>query len=245
MRPVEKWNPENEPRINDNYPNYKDAKHPLYMNLGTICSYCEKAYDDERDLQVEHIQPKKYKDADGNYIYAHLETAWSNFLLSCPTCNGADNKDTKNVVYGSCHLPHLNNTFLSLCYKAGGVVEVNPSLSGKSANNARALLELVGLNKGPKDSSAKNYRWRIRLEKWNLANIYLEKYIAGSVDVYTIVDLVKGHGCWSIWFTVFKGHDEVRKALIEEFPGTAASCFDAQNHFEPICRNPLDDEDPV
>lgn len=154
-------------------------------------------------------------------------------------------KTQKNVVYGSCHLPHLNNTFLSLCYKAGGVVEVNPSLSGKSANNARALLELVGLNKGPKDSSAKDYRWRIRLEKWNLANIYLEKYIAGSVDVYTIVDLVKGHGCWSIWFTVFKGHDEVRKALIEEFPGTAASCFDAQNHFEPICRNPLDDEDPV
>lgn len=61
MRPVEKWNPENEPRINDNYPNYKDAKHPLCMNLGTICSYCEKAYDDERDLQVEHIQPKNTK----------------------------------------------------------------------------------------------------------------------------------------------------------------------------------------
>lgn len=105
MRPVEKWNPENEPRINDNYPNYKDAKHTLCMNLGTICSYCEKAYDDEWDLQVEHIQPQKYKDADGNYIYAHLETAWSNFLLSCPTCNGADNKDTKTLCMevATCH----------------------------------------------------------------------------------------------------------------------------------------------
>ena len=58
MRPVEKWNPENEPRINDNYPNYKDAKYPLCMNLVTICSYCEKAYDDERDLQVELLYLK-------------------------------------------------------------------------------------------------------------------------------------------------------------------------------------------
>lgn len=245
MRPVEKWDPAKDDRINENYPDYRQAKSSLCENLGKFCSYCEKAYNDERDLHVEHIQPKGFKDANGNYIYAHLETAWSNFLLSCSTCNGKDNKDTKNVVYGSCHLPHLNNTFLSLCYKAGGVVEVNPSLNGKSADNARALLELVGLNKGPKDSSAKDYRWKIRLEKWNLANIYLKKYLAGAVDAHTIVDLVKGHGCWSIWFTVFKGHDEVRKALIEEFPGTAASCFDAENHFEPICRNPQDAEDPV
>ena len=245
MRPVEKWEPENEPCIKKNYADYSDAKHCLCMNLGTFCSYCEKAYDDERDLQVEHIQPKKYKDANGNYKYAHLETAWSNFLLSCSTCNGADNKDTKDVVYGNCHLPHLNNTFLSLCYKAGGVVEVNPSLQGKSADNARALLELVGLDKGPKDSSAKDNRWKIRLEKWNLANNFLKKYLAGNIDVDSIVALVKGHGCWSIWFTVFKGHDNVRKALIEQFPGTAASCFDAQNHFEPICRNPQDEADPV
>lgn len=76
---------------------------------------------------------------------------------------------------------------------------------------------------------------------------HFQKYdnTGSIVDVQTIVDLVKGHGCWSIWFTVFKGHDEVRKALIENFPGTAASCFDAQNHFEPIYRNPQDDEDPV
>ena len=83
------------------------------------------------------------------------------------------------------------------------------------------------------------------LEKWNLANNFLKKYLAGDIDVDTIVELVKGHGCWSIWFTVFKGHDNVRKALIEQFPGTAASCFDAQNHFEPICRNPQDEVDPV
>ncbi len=245
MRPVEKWNPDNVNDIKENYPNYRDAKPLLCMNLGKVCSYCEKAYDDERDLHVEHIQPKNYKDSNGNYIYAHLKTAWSNFLLSCPTCNGTDNKDTKNVVYGECHLPHINNTFLSLSYKAGGVVEVNPSLKGKSAANAHALLELVGLNKSPKTSCPKDHRWKVRLEKWNLATTFLKKYLNGTVDVETIIELAKGHGCWSIWFTVFKGHDDVLKALIEEFPGTAASCFDSNNHFEPICRNPDNAIDPV
>ena len=245
MRPVEKWNPNKEKSICETYTQYQDAKFDLCRNLGTMCSYCEKAYDDERDLQVEHVQPKNYKDKNGKYIYAHLKTAWINFLLSCPTCNGADNKDTKNVILSQCHLPHLNNTFLSLCYKAGGVVDVNPTLSGVSAANARHLLELVGLNKGPKESSPKDRRWKIRSEKWNLANRYLKKYNMGLTDVETIIHLTKGYGCWSIWFTVFKEHDEVRKALIENFPGTAVECFDANNHYEPINRNPNNPYDPV
>lgn len=93
----------------DYHPNYKDAKPHLVFNLGCMCSYCEKAFDDERELAVEHIQAKKYKDENGNYPYAALETKWENFLLSCATCNGPDNKGDKNVVYGECHLPHLNN----------------------------------------------------------------------------------------------------------------------------------------
>lgn len=245
MRPVEKWNPASDRRVEENYPRYQDAKHDLCVNLGKICSYCEKAYSDERDLHVEHIQPKGFKDSNGKFIYAHLETAWSNFLLSCPTCNGADNKDTKNVVLGHCHLPHLNNTFLSLCYKEGGVVEVNPALKGISADNARELLLLVGLDKGPKDSKAKDTRWKTRFEKWNLASGYLKKYKKGIVDVDTVIDLAEASGCWSIWFTVFKGHDEVRKALIERFPGTAKECFDANNHYEPVNRNPDSESDPV
>jgi len=245
MRPVEKWEPADHPDIKTIYPRYQEAKPDLGRNLGTMCSYCEKAYADERDLQVEHIQPKKYKDANGNYIYASLETAWSNFLLSCSTCNGRDNKDTKNVEYGKCHLPHINNTFLSLCYKAGGVVEVNPTLTGRSAANARALLELVGLDKSPKSSCSSDKRWQIRSTSWDMAVRYLNMYKAHNVQLETIVDLVQARGCWSIWFTVFKGHDEVRQALIQAFPGTAISCFDSQDHYEPIHRNPQNDDDPV
>ena len=245
MRPVEKWSPATNGRVKADYPNYRDAKPVLCENLGTVCSYCEKAYAEARDLHVEHIQPKGYKDAEGRLPYAHLETRWDNFLLSCATCNGADNKDTKDVVYGRCHLPHLNNTFLSLRYKAGGVVEVNPSLRGRSAENARALLELVGLDKGPRESKPGDKRWMTRSKVWNLAERYLRLYEQGRADAGIIVDLAVGHGCWSIWFTLFKGHDEVRKSLIERFPGTSAACFDPANHYEPVPRNPQNMEDPV
>lgn len=237
MRPVDKWDP-TLMLIPEEYNPYQDAKPYLCANLDYMCSYCEKTFKDERDLHVEHIQPKRYIDSTGKAIYANLISKWSNFLLACATCNGTDNKGCKNIVYGTCHLPHLNNTFLSLEYKTGGVVRVNPALKGVSATNAQALLELVGLQKTPTTSSPKDNRWRIRLEVWNKSMRYRQKYEEGKVDIDTIIDLVRGYGCWSIWFTVFVGCDEVRKALITSFRGTSASCFDSNNHYEPVLRNP-------
>lgn len=243
MRPVVKLNPgtytlpDGTPFcVHSHYKNYRDAKTTLIRNLGCFCSYCEESYHQNRDLDVEHIQPKNFKE-NGVKIYAHLETVWSNFLLSCTTCNGPDNKDTKNVILGECHLPHLNNTFKSLVYKAGGVVEVNPKLTGVAALHAANLLQLVGLDKSPTTSRPGDTRYRKRKEDWNMANRYKEKYNAGKADVGIIVDMVNNRGGWSIWYTVFKGYDEVRKALLE-FPGTAKLCFDAANHYEPIDRNP-------
>jgi hypothetical protein len=142
-------------------------------------------------------------------------------------------------------MPHRNNTFLSFKYAAGGVVCVNPALSGASRANARALLSLIGLDKTPKTSKPSDNRWMIRSETWNLSQKYLKKYKEHRLDVEDIVDLVKARGGWSIWFTVFEGMDEVRAHLISDFEGTAAECFDAQNHYAPICRNPEKDDDPV
>lgn len=218
------------------YNDYHDAKPSLVNNLGAFCSYCEEAYHQPRDLHVEHVQPKGYIE-NGVKLYAHLEKEWSNFLLSCATCNGQDNKDTKNVVLDECHLPHLNNTYKSIVYKAGGVVEVNPMLTGNAYNHAKNLLDLVGLSKSPATSRPGDTRYKKRRIDWETALKFKEKYEAGRVDVDTIVKLVENRGGWSIWFTVFRGCDDVRKALLE-FPGTAKQCFDAANHYEPIDRNP-------
>lgn len=238
MRPVVK----EELKESEFFERYQDAKPRLIENLGSYCSYCEIHLPLLRNCDVEHVQPKGYKDRDGNLIYANLETDWSNFLLSCSTCNGPDNKGVKNVLLGECHLPHLNNTFLSLEYLQGGAIIVNRKLTGDSKKHAENLLKLVGLCKGKKDSLSSDNRWKIRLESWNTASRYLKKYENDKIDKSSVfdsvLDLVKTGGMWSIWFTVFKDHDEVRKALIDEFPGTAKECFDANNQYEPIERNP-------
>lgn len=224
--------------VQSDYSPYKTAKPVLEANLGAYCSYCECPYQNPRDYAVEHIQPK------GLPKYSLLETKWSNFLLSCDTCNGADNKDTKDVILSDCHLPHLNNTFLSLEYAPGGVVSVNKSLKGISIVHAENLLNLVGLQKTPKTSLPSDKRWANRSKNWDLATKYYAKYKSGIADVDTIVDLVQARGGWSIWYTVFAGEDVVLKRLIDDFPGTCKSCFDPDNHYKPIERNP-GNTDPI
>lgn len=218
--------------IQEDYDPYQSAKPALVTNLGSICSYCEDVFHQARNLQVEHVQPK------GLDQYAHLKTKWTNLLLSCATCNGADNKDTKDVILGEVHLPHLNNTYKSLAYKAGGVVTVNPELTGEAANHAKALLELVGLDKTPLTSKPGDTRWMKRKNDWSLATRYRRRFDEKGIDLETLLDLIKNRGGWSIWFTVFKGCDEVRQRLISDFRGTSAACFDSLNHYEPIDRNP-------
>lgn len=246
MRPVQKFlvgtqiSVEGQPQIvSEIYNPYQSAKKPLLENLGEYCSYCEVHNPNQRDLHVEHVQPK------GLQQYADLETKWSNFLLACSTCNGADNKGDKNVALSGIHLPHLNNTFLSLQYLRGGVIRVNQALSEVSRQHAQALMQLVGFDKKPSEYAPSDNRRQKRSYTWNIAQRYLSKYNEGKADVETIIDLAKAEGHWSIWFTVFDECDEVRKALIESFPGTAACCFDDANNYAPINRNPNNQYDPV
>lgn len=246
MRPVKKFSVGDQitlytgdkHRVSPDYIPYKRAKAPLITNLGSYCSYCEASIQLVRDIEVEHIHPRSIE------AYKNEENSWDNFLLSCSTCNGKDNKSNHDVDLEHCHMPHRNNTFLSFKYAAGGVVCVNPALSGASQANAQALLSLIGLDKSPKTSKPTDNRWKNRLDTWNLSQIYLKKYKEHKLEVDVIIDMVKARGGWSIWFTVFEGMDEVRARLISDFEGTAAECFDAQNHYAPIYRNPGKD-DPV
>ena len=212
--------------VQNEYKPYGNARKVLLANLGNYCSYCEAYVPNGALLQTEHVQPKE--------LYNHLEFKWSNFLLGCATCNGKGNKGSNDVVLGDVHLPHLNNTFLSLEYKEAGVVIVNPNLTGISKKHAEELIRLIGLDK---PSSETDLRCDMRRRIWDMAQEYLVKYKAGEYKLNTMKKNIKGRSCWSIWYTVFKGYDEVRKALLE-FPGTAKDCFDDTNHYEPIERNP-------
>ena len=240
MRPVEKKKPGNIVRYTDSnnqevehtiqveYPDYGDAKFPLASNIGQYCSYCEG---DEKihSLEVEHMAAK----SKGGSL-----TAWNNFLLCCKICNTTKGVEVINDDY---HWPHLNNTFYSFIYDETGRVKVNDSIPVLSRVRAQNLLNLAKLQRYPGTNNLptpKDFRWRHRFEAWNLATIYKKDFISGSKTVDDIICVAKLKGQWSIWFTVFKGIDSVRARLISDFPGTCASCFDANNHYEPIERNP-------
>lgn len=225
--------------VQKTYNPYQNAKEPLCINFGQYCVYCEAPFCYERGLSIEHILPK-----DPKLGFSHLMYHWDNFLLGCPTCNDMGNKGNKVMTSDTCHFPHLNNTYISLQYDKGGVVKANQALCGKSYDKANALLKLVGLDKTPETSSPHDKRWNYRMTQWDIAERYKRKYENGNVNLDCLIDYIKLAGCWSIWFTVFNGHDEVRRRLIEDFPGTATQCFDAENHFNPIERNP-GEEDPI
>lgn len=212
--------------IQADYRPYGKARKVLVANLGPYCSYCENYFSQSGNLQTEHIQPKSK--------YPELETRWDNFLLACPTCNGKGNKGEKDVILDEVHLPHRNNTFLSLIYKEAGVVEVNPAFSELSRRHAQNLVDLVGLDK---PDSETDQRRDMRRKAWDAAQCYLNLYKTNKIVLENLINYIKTQDCWSIWFTVFEGYDKVREALIDKFPGTAKECFDANNHYEPIERN--------
>jgi uncharacterized protein (TIGR02646 family) len=234
MRPVKKWVHTDvaiNPRINEFYNPFQSAKNDLERNIESYCSYCERPAQDDA-VHVEHIQPK------GLAQYVHLEFTWSNFLLACARCNGADNKSNKDVIFGTVHLPNLNNTVISISYGEGGFIEVNSALQNQELANANALIDLVGLNKRPGHAEhlPKDKRWDRRREVWEIAKRNLAKYIQNTIDEHTILDLAKGYGFWSVWYNLFQDHIAVKQLLISSFRGTEVTCFDANS--TAINRNP-------
>ncbi len=239
MRPIEKKpgeivcytdsnNEEVKHTIQEDYPKYGDAKLPLVGNIGRYCSYCE-GYEKIHSLEVEHLMAKS---KGGSF------TAWDNFLLCCKVCN-----TTKGVgiINDDFHWPHLNNTFYSFIYDETGRVKVNDNIPDLSKVRAQNLLDLVELQRYPgtgNPPSPKDFRWKYRYEAWNKASRCKEQFLKGLITEEDIITNAKYTGQWSIWFTVFKGVNSVRSRLISDFEGTCAKCFDPNNYYEPIERNP-------
>lgn len=240
MRPIEKKsrgeiiyytdsnNQQIEHTIKEKYANYRDAKFPLTANIGQYCSYCE-GVEKVPSLDVEHIAAK----SKGGAI-----SDWDNFLLCCKICNSYKGSKEVDENY---HWPHLNNTFYSLIYDETGRISINSDIPELSKIKAQNLLDLIQLQRYPdtiQHPSTKDFRWRLRYEAWNKASRQRKLFTEGSITEDDVISYAKDVGQWSIWFTVFKGIDSIRRRLISDFPGTCASCFDANNHYEPIERNP-------
>jgi hypothetical protein len=207
-----------------------DAKPLLEKAFGFYCCYCESFH---HNLQVEHLVSQ---DQDPN-----REGCWYNFLLACSRCNGKDNKSNHSVDFLAFHFPHKDNTLISFCYFEGGKVTVNPGLEATEQEKARKLMKLVGLDKYPGNPeyvsiSPKDQRWNVRQTQWEFAQRKVVEFEKGGISTNSVVEFALQRGHFSIWFTLFANHPDVREALIEAFKGTAKDCFDPTNGFNPIPR---------
>lgn len=259
MRPIQKWavghvNPKTQKSILREYKPHSKAKPDLDDNLGPYCGYCEVF---NTTAQVDHIVSQDQIDKEK--LPQQMKYLWDNFISACSKCNGKDNKTNKDVDFEKMYFPDRNNTFMAFTYKEGGFVSVNAALSPLQKPKATALMTLVGLDKFPIVSQNAQYlnpqypnfngrndkRWLHRREAWERAEIYLVKYENGQVDADGVANIADRRGHFSVWFTVFMAHKAVKKALIDRFEGTALDCFDDDDDYNPIPRNPKNLDDPL
>jgi uncharacterized protein (TIGR02646 family) len=224
MRPVNKW-----PigttylthTIQQTYNPYNQAKPYLEANIGGYCSYCERVIEDEA-MHIEHIQAKSLP------MYFHLKYEWNNFLVACHRCNGVDNKHNKDVVFNQTHLPHINNTHLSISYFEDGTVTVTPGLNPDETAKAQSLIDLVGLDKilGDPRHLEGDKRYERRKTAWKFAAKLKADY--DKIDTFLtpvyIAEFAAIKGFWSVWMKVFNNNPEVQNELILAFNGTFPDC---------------------
>jgi uncharacterized protein (TIGR02646 family) len=208
--------------------------------MGPYCSFCERRI--ATMLEVEHIQPK------GLIQYRHLTGAWTNFLLACRNCNGT--KSNKDVVLTDVLLPDRDNTIVAFEYLADGRVLVAQNLDPLCEAQAAATLRLTEIDYPTGATLDQNGR-RIaldrgtqRMEAWSIAQVAWSE-IQNDPENQALrrmaAELARQSGFFSIWMTVFRHDMDMRRRLIDSFPGTGESeCFSLHTT-EPITPAPNPD----
>ena len=164
-------------------------------------------------------------------LHQDREVDWNNFLLACTNCNSV--KDDADIADGDILWPDTHNTMLALAYSRGGFVRLAGDLSPELQRRAQALVDIVGLDRHigreGRQPAKRDRRWKDREEAWAAAERCRDRLEAldGSEEARDFVlEAAIGYGFFSVWFAVFDQHIAVKLALIDAFPGTAASCFD-------------------
>jgi hypothetical protein len=153
-----------------------------------------------------------------------LELEWTNLILGCINCNstkGTTNPDRNGYLW-----PDQDNTFEAFDYSEGSV-SVNENQFPAQKRMAQELFKLVGLGRRPgvPGLSHVDRRWKKRDEAWGMAQEYREDYERGAVTLNVIGDVAALKGFWSVWMTVFADLAEVRRFLVDRFPGTNRAYF--------------------
>lgn len=204
---------------------YGDAIGDLEGRLGRYCSYCERRL--ETHLAVEHVQPKS--------LVPGLALTWANFLLACVNCNSCKGNTPVNVP--DYLWPDLDNTLRAFRYSAGGLVDVDPTISPPLHTLAATLRSLVGLDRVPGaavEPTENDLRWNRRREAWDKAARARQRLmVSDTVELREqIAETAQESGMFSIWWEVFSADIDMRRRLRLAFVGTCATSFNAEEDLQ-------------
>lgn len=230
MRPVKRGDVPTQPANAGQeitFSHHRDARDYLTRRMGEFCSWCEAGV--QIGIHVEHVLPKDH--------HPNLKTCWSNLILACIHCNSI--KGSADISVEDHLWPHLDNTYRAFEYWLDEVPKVVATLNQQQRQLAENTLQLTGLDRCPghPEYSDKDLRWLKRREAWGMALTAKNSLNAQPTDEMRqqILQTALCKGFWSVWMTVLGDDAQMRKMLLQGFPGTAwRECFDPAGN--PVCR---------
>ncbi len=235
------------------YRTYQEWRIDLVNAYGQHCIYCNDRLPGL--LQVEHLSPQS--------LGTQHALDWNNLYLACGPCNLA--KSDKVINHVTHYLPNYNNTHFVFIY----VLRPHATLKGKFAcvpipnpalepaqfvktENLISDLELNRVEQNPlKERKMTDVRWQNRFDVYELANTQrrlwdsLKSTEQKAAYLECVQPMVLKSGFFSLWLLAFQGIPEVLEVIIHAFPSTAVTCFDKNDGFKPIPRNPHNPTDPI
>ncbi len=257
MRPLDKGKCPIDPKTGKDMvvTKYGHWRKELISRIGEYCAYCNMPIN--QTLSVEHVVPK-------NPILGLPEgslLSWGNMLLACVPCNGTGAKGNKPYNPVDYYTPEDHNPFLAFLInihpieKSAAIIVPHPNLKNAQITKAEKTICLFKWQKIDRRPNVVDLRWKKRREAIDAVNssfaLFQQAQSSVTYDATqaaeAIAQIAKGWGFFLLWFSVFSNEPTVLEKLLDPniIPGTAQNCFNKQNGFVPISRNPTHLADPI
>jgi hypothetical protein len=253
MRPIDNIAAPTVGGVPKSFGTYQEWRSDLAEKYGQHCVFCNDKL--PFSLNVEHLQPQSDTAVD--------PLAWDNLSLACGPCNLA--KSDKLVSSSIQYLPNAHNTHLPFDYnlrkhaKIQGKIACIPvpkeNLSDAQKLKAEETIRLTALDRVEQDPLRErkmtDVRWQNRFEAFEIVKTQRNIWDTLDSDLQRVAFLegippqVVGKGFFSLWMNAFEGISAVLAVIVDSLPGTAQSCFDTENDYQAIPRNPDNVGDPI
>ncbi len=232
---------------------YGQWRSHLIARIGYYCAYCNMPL--SHSLQVEHVSPKN--PPVGTVPGSALD--WDNMLIACGPCNNA--KDNTPIDLSKFYFPENHNTLLPFEHiihttnSIHAIVKEATTLNPVQAQKAKDTIELTKLDQIDLRDKVVDIRTIKRRDALTMIQqsfllfqqikVNQPNRIVQTADYLALV--AKGYGFFGHWFRTFKNEPEVIRALLNNntIPGTATNCFDPNNGYAFLNRNPNNNHDPI